>query len=201
MKIISKYKDYYDYLQGIYGVDEKLVLDRREHCLTSHPIDNSIIRLFICGLLVEGYYLGECYYYGEDIEQFHDSGKYYTSDAWNKTHYSIPVSNGKYREFLHVLKDPMKMPDNSHNPNIRENCPIMVQVFGTGKRWRHNEGLVKEFPILKDYNISKVFSPEDMWIMLSEWLAKEKTILDNRTNKEKILSHGFDYVESFRNIK
>ena len=27
MKIISKYKDYYDYLQGIYGVDEKLILD------------------------------------------------------------------------------------------------------------------------------------------------------------------------------
>jgi hypothetical protein len=27
MKIISKIKDYYDYLQGIYGIDEKLVLD------------------------------------------------------------------------------------------------------------------------------------------------------------------------------
>ena len=29
MKIISKYKDYYDYLTGIYGVDDKIVLDRR----------------------------------------------------------------------------------------------------------------------------------------------------------------------------
>lgn len=29
MKIISKYKDFYDYLVGIYGEDEKLVYDRR----------------------------------------------------------------------------------------------------------------------------------------------------------------------------
>ena len=28
MKIISKFKDYYDFLQGIYGVDPLLVLDR-----------------------------------------------------------------------------------------------------------------------------------------------------------------------------
>ena len=30
MKIISKYKDYYDYLSGIYGEDPLKVLDRRE---------------------------------------------------------------------------------------------------------------------------------------------------------------------------
>jgi len=29
MKILGKYKDYYDYLQGIYDVDPLLVLDRR----------------------------------------------------------------------------------------------------------------------------------------------------------------------------
>ena len=29
MKIISKFKDFYDYLTGVYGVDPKLVLDRR----------------------------------------------------------------------------------------------------------------------------------------------------------------------------
>ena len=29
MKIISKHKDYYDYLQGIYGIDEIMVYDRR----------------------------------------------------------------------------------------------------------------------------------------------------------------------------
>jgi len=29
MKIISKHKDYYDYFQGIYGVDKMKILDRR----------------------------------------------------------------------------------------------------------------------------------------------------------------------------
>jgi hypothetical protein len=28
MKIISKHKDYYDYFQGIYGVDKMKILDR-----------------------------------------------------------------------------------------------------------------------------------------------------------------------------
>lgn len=30
MKIISKHKDYYDYMCHIHGVDNKLVLDRRD---------------------------------------------------------------------------------------------------------------------------------------------------------------------------
>ena len=30
MKIISKYKDYYDYLGGIYGRDDTLTYDRRK---------------------------------------------------------------------------------------------------------------------------------------------------------------------------
>ena len=29
MKILGKYKDYYDYLQGVYGVDPLLTFDRR----------------------------------------------------------------------------------------------------------------------------------------------------------------------------
>ena len=59
MKIISKYKDYYDYLQGIWGMDEKLTLDRTEYTTTpslksslSHP-HLSIVRFYICGWVVE----------------------------------------------------------------------------------------------------------------------------------------------------
>lgn len=29
MKIISKYKDYYDWCQSIFGIDDNIVLDRR----------------------------------------------------------------------------------------------------------------------------------------------------------------------------
>lgn len=31
MKIIDRYKDYYDYLSGIYGIDELVIFDRREN--------------------------------------------------------------------------------------------------------------------------------------------------------------------------
>lgn len=33
MKIISKFKDYYDYLQGIYGQDPKATYERSRHFL------------------------------------------------------------------------------------------------------------------------------------------------------------------------
>lgn len=30
MRIITKIKDYYDYLQGVYGIDDKVIYDRRD---------------------------------------------------------------------------------------------------------------------------------------------------------------------------
>lgn len=44
MKIISSYKDYYDYLQGIYGVDEKLVLNRQKETPKTFIIDDYVVR-------------------------------------------------------------------------------------------------------------------------------------------------------------
>lgn len=48
MKIISNYKDYYDYLVGIYGVDQKVVYDRR---FSGNPFDQSTFvgHLFVLG--------------------------------------------------------------------------------------------------------------------------------------------------------
>lgn len=47
MKIISKFKDYYDYLQGIYGVYPKLVLDKREFNPIQYFESFSVKHLFI----------------------------------------------------------------------------------------------------------------------------------------------------------
>ena len=50
MKIISKYKDVYDYLTGIYGEDPLLILDRREfdiNRISASQFYNTKIQLFI----------------------------------------------------------------------------------------------------------------------------------------------------------
>jgi hypothetical protein len=55
MKILDKRKDYYDYLQGIYGIDELVVYDRRD----SFPID---VSKPICdrGTYCRDYYNANC---------------------------------------------------------------------------------------------------------------------------------------------
>ena len=56
------------------------------------------------------------------------------------------------------------------------------------------------YPIFKEYEFHKVFSAEKIWLLLSEWLGKEKEV-NNFPDKEKILAHGFDLKSSFRNVK
>ena len=50
MKIISKYKDYYDYLSGIYGEDPLKILDRRE----VDPSDNIRTIVFCDKIYIKG---------------------------------------------------------------------------------------------------------------------------------------------------
>jgi len=56
MKIISKYKDYYDFLQGTFGIDEKLILDRTKfHKIELSDYDK--ITLVIGDLVIEGLFV------------------------------------------------------------------------------------------------------------------------------------------------
>ena len=83
----------------------------------------------------------------------------------------------------------------SNHPSTKIDCPIL---FVRKNPYGHDEYEI--FPILKDYNVGKVISPERIWIMLSEWLAKEKPIENKQTDKEKIVSKGFDIKTSFRKM-
>jgi len=181
MKIISKFKDYYDFQQGTIGVDNKLVLDRTK--FTTTPYGYNIVKdevekitFFICDYKVEGaYYKGE-FLYGEDLGKIEGSysGKYgvtYT-DKWGHSR-----TINKHSQYL-----------GKESPNRKHDCPILIQDWAG----------YSLHPILKDYNIQKVFNPFQIWILLSEWLAKEPEIVNNQTNEEKILSHGFDKKTSFR---
>lgn len=88
MKIISNFKDYYDYLQGIYGQDEKIVYERivatknngykrdDKWVKQGHKPDHSVLtndyyfyRLAICGLLYCVYYYNKKFYFFSKSEQ------------------------------------------------------------------------------------------------------------------------------------
>jgi len=187
MYIISKFKDYYDYLQGIYGVDNKLVLDRTDFNILPYiPSINKIQTFYICDYIIQGLWVEGKIYYGNEIEPFSYLSK-------EKNWYIKPEVlgyNNKYYRNITVLK----IPELSLNsPNKKLNCPILLE--------ENKESYLKN-PILKDYNFVKVFSPEEIWIMLSTWLGRQ--ISDNEKqvpigdDKIRILSHGFDLKTSFR---
>lgn len=192
MKIISKIKDYYDYLQGIYGIDEKLVLDRTTYTHTIKYNDYDTIRIYLCDIQIEGMYYGGEFLYGDELKKYSLSTNECVTNQYS--HYTISPRNSI--TYNVILKQPQKI---INSPNDIENCPILISRFYS----RNNYGkdiCLNKYPILKDYNLNKVFTPEQVFLMLSEWLGKEKIIENNQTDKEKILSAGFDLKTSFRKM-
>lgn len=181
MKIISKHKDYYDYLVGIYGEDPLIILDRRDYDLPDFSDRDQLVDLYICGLNICGLLKDNKFYYGEDIEQF--STKY----SNYKDEYFIRNDNGVG---MWILKYPILS-----NLNTKLGCPILLRENNRDDNDIKN---FYKFPILKNLGIQSYIPAEKMWLMLSEFLSKKENVIDNRTNKEKILSAGFDLKDSFR---
>lgn len=186
MKIISKYKDYYDYLQGIIGVDNKIILDRREGFVLSKrnliPFEEktySIYKFAICDMLYDVVIShGGKIFHGKEILKI---AKY---QKFTKT-YSINSSIGYYAS---VKIAPVKT-----DINQLEKCPI---VFCYNKEKQH-------FPMLKNLGFPRILPAKELFISLYTWIEKQSNpiVIDSRTNIEKIESAGFDKVTSFRNIK
>lgn len=204
MKIISKFKDYYDYLQGVYGIDEKLILDRTKFVKRYPDGENAVVRFFICGMVVEGLFRDGKYWYGSELESIGEVRK--SSKYWrnNDKYYFVERNASFGNKYIQILKMPApfklwiqtQKSDFYQNktedicPNDKYNCPIIISgYYGDGYEMN---------PILSEYQFHKVFSAQDIWFMLTEWLGKEKQIKEMRTDKEKILSNGFDLKTSFR---
>lgn len=211
MKIISKYKDYYDFLQGVNGIDEKIVLDRTEfHPTEKFITEDTFFRFHICGYKVEGLYRDGKFLYGKELEKYHIQKNRFFSKENQDDYYCISERRLYGRNTIDILKEPKKIEDGK-SPNDYLNCPVLIEcMFGKYKCesdvYVYNSSYTRtrdydKFPILKDHQLNKVFSAEEIWIMLYNWLSKEKTIENKQTDKEKIVSHGFDLKHSFRNTK
>jgi hypothetical protein len=194
MKIISKYKDYYDYLVGSkFGLDDKVVLDRREGFVYKNPFSSNsieIIKLAICDYLYYGIIYENNVYWGEERLKFiSKSSKLFINTDDNK--YFLKREYLNYNRENSVFLDPIKT-----DININEDCPI---VFVSGYR---NQNLSK-FPSLENFKLSKILPPEIIYVKIYNWLSKrnEFHFVDNRTDIQKLESAGFDKKESFRNIK
>ena len=205
MKIISKYKDYYDYLSGIWGEDPKLVLDRREfENIEFFSFDPQEVTLFICGKTINGFWDGENFYYGESLSKF---GEIHERRYWGFRRETSPSRIVEF-EFkggrgvtpvtkrYEILVDVV---DNIKQYNIKENCPILM-------RNRYFPEQFHKFPVLSKMNVGSILTPEVIYQMLVDWLSERNNEAEkrpeNQTDLQKLVSKGFDKKESFRpNIK
>ena len=198
MSIISKYKDYYDYLQGIYGIDEKLILDRRSYIGLPYTPSSQKLIFYIAGYIIEGYWdedVNICTF-GTDLVKFdRHTNKCYIPPLRTNRDYSKSIwLHGKQFGWLYggdwyytnLVKD-------VNNTNEQENCPILLKSWSNGR-------FIK-YPILKDFNLPSYISAEKMYNMLSEWLSNQITKreqISEMSDVLKIESKGFDTKRSFR---
>lgn len=203
MLIVSKYKDFYDYLSGVWGVDPKLVLDRREF---EHPEffkrSPQVVVLYICGKVIEGFWDGENFYFGESLSKFgeikepfykrwHFSPHHELRTRYVDFKFTADVPLGRTERY-DINVEPM---DDTKGINLKENCPIlMVNRYGKDKYHR--------FPILSKMNVSSILKPEVIYQMLVDWYSERNNELekrqDNQTDIQKLINKGFDKKESFR---
>lgn len=175
MKIVgnNKFKDYFDYLSGIYGIDDKVILDRSSSNYRSDININGVHRFAICGIVYEYFIKNDEVYYGEKLKELEHKDLFLRKDK-------IRLASNEVISLI-----PFNTELNDHH-----NCSI-IDVQPTGHIL---------YPKLIDYKFNKILSAEDIYQKIYDWLSNKnnENVIDNRTDKEKILTNGFDLKTSFR---
>lgn len=248
MRIVDKKKDYYDFLVGKFGMDEKCVyvrdgvdiqayidykmqsysscasdvimakklwqMFRKEPLLTPQNMIIGRERPKYDDCVLEKSYnpLLHTYkpYLKYDEPDLHDGYYSYCSRA------NLIVGNTRY--YLEVLRylnnDGSLFYDMKWEKRelfVRKSVEPIYLDFGncsvTQRNTEYTEGYFAENvignPLLKTTFIPSIIPPETIWIDVENYISSlnNDKIFDKMTNKEKILSHGFDLKTSFRNVK
>jgi hypothetical protein len=198
MKIIDKKRDFYDYLVGIYGIDEKLVLDRRNSTNIQFP--PNYLRFYIAGYIIEGLYVDKKFYYGKALDKFKikdGRNRTYMSKHWNRDYEKSILVKYNEREYVTdenwIYQEPILDKDDI---NQRFNCPILIATNAPNR-----EVDVKEYPLLKDFDLAKFIPAETIYQWLSAWLGNQITLKEQSpelSNDGKIEAKGFCKKRSFR---
>lgn len=207
MIIIDGKKDYYDYLTGIYGVDPKLILDRRRGVESVNAHHSCII---ICGRVVEIYEYKNEFYFGDRLDEILNltRTKYFSVDYQlnrlieNRKKASpviVDFENLRYDDYRIVCKE---IYDDPFNLNVKFECPIIKVDMRDFNRLGSKVDYCESYINLKDMGLASIVTAEKIYSWLSTWLGEqvERRMETNivSTDKQKLVNKGFDVKSSFR---
>jgi len=223
MKIISKLKDYYDWCISKRGVDSLVVYNRfGDTWVPNYHYDPNFARerfrharFFIAGMVYDlvvdpkekKILWGQDAFDAFALESLETisvniSEAIAVNDDDVKLFLTRPVTYNRFREICssaYVLRHciPACWTDNlvyRENPNEYFSCPVIMTDTP-----RTNNRLFMDVK-LSDWNFGGIVDAETMFDNIYNWLLQrmEKTIVNNQTDKEKIVSYGFDLKSSFR---
>lgn len=191
MILLRKRTDYYDYLIGVYGRDEKKVYDRKLD-LTSDEIyfedinrwrNTNIFDLYVCNRIYRVEQLKKGTW---ELHKFHTVNTDYRGE---RRHYRESQVSG-LKDFEYYVPRPL---------NLSVDSPIAIK--GT----YHNDNRLKGItPILASFGIPSVLSAEELYSevdMYLGFLMSEKEKSSKQDDKNKLISKGFDDKISFRHRK
>ena len=197
MKILSKRKDYYDYLVGKYGIDEMIVYDRRDCTVLAHDEYN---RAFSRKKLY-----GDAPKHEETVYRKGRRARIMVGDVTEL----IITYGRKTRKFIverYLDEDGNLCIDHKEAPldsldfmdcgkdREKKEAPIFIRT-----KWTIEMNI--DNPILDGTWLTGYISPEEIYTEVYNYLLMKnaKKIEDNRSDVEKMESKGFDKVSSFRN--
>lgn len=205
MRIISKYKDYYDFYTGIFGIDNNKVYDRREiieldRTNFSYRSDYGILTFAICGTLYTMYvFKGVLYHTPEEMEildnELLKNGHKYGGlniQFWRR---DLKKNETKFeKEYSLTNNVPTDI-------NVERRDPVLVNISNWGYGRKKLDPKDFSVPLLESFEFYKILDPKEIYIQISTflgWLVDNPPLPDTQTNIGKIEGRGFDKKTSFR---
>ena len=225
MRIISKYKDYYDYMEYL-GIDEKVRFER-------HTVDYDVELIFnfpkrdhlhLEELMREGWnqrrpslpwviFCGKKYYI--PVRRRYPNDRTYKSDMldactiqecierWNGNRESWD----RWEPFNVEMFEPQDLKWECNYPIVTNMMKCSERYTYNNKNpepewWQVRSTSLTVYPILaKIPTIQDRIPPQEAWQKLSMFLASQEPDMVDISNKDKILQGGFDLKSSFRKDK
>lgn len=202
MYILDKNKDYYDYFSNIYGSDKNITFDRRGSIIIT---DETVVRIY-------NYDKHEGQFFILEIGNVQYLIRLYdlVLKKADRLYSTIEVFDSVKMEIKNIFRN---------NKNIF-GFPISIRSVNIPNRSYHYNKKTGEFktdyteycvtdttiinlPILANTQLTRLIDPEEIWKELSNYISSLKNDKDSVfvPDIQKVVNHGFDKKESFRNIK